>query len=89
MSLEQNWKEEAAEPQTAVTKQREFLMLWGGPVPPWPEAGLCSPPPALHLLPATVPLDEVSFVTLVGAGECLRVGPVPVVLRADCGQASN
>lgn len=44
MSLEQNWKEEAAEPQTAVTKQREFLLLWGGLVPLQPEAGLCSPP---------------------------------------------
>lgn len=51
MSLEQNWKEEAAEPQTAVTKQREFLVLWGGPVPPWPEAGLCSPPPSFARAP--------------------------------------
>lgn len=44
MSLEQNWKEEAAEPQTAVIKRREFLMFWGGSAPPQPEAGLCSPP---------------------------------------------
>ncbi|XP_074462950.1 protein-tyrosine sulfotransferase 2 isoform X1 [Larus michahellis] len=45
--------------------------------------------PALHVLPITVPLDQVSFVTLVGAGECLRVGPVPMVLCADRGQAAK
>lgn len=52
---------EAAEPQAAVTRQREFFMLWDGPVlPKLRSDSLCADPVA-------VPLDTVPFATLLGA----------------------
>lgn len=52
---------EAAEPQAAVTRQRELFMLWDGPVPPKLRSdSLCA-------FPVAVPVDTVSFATLLGA----------------------
>lgn len=52
---------EAAEPQAAVTRQREFFMLWDEPVLPELRSD------SLYAVPVTVPLDTVSFATLLGA----------------------